>query len=176
MDSYLDSRMHLSLSHVLILQLGTGFGMAVDMYAMANFPTTVESDEFMGRKVVKIAAGDDHSACVTSGGELFVWGMNVKLEPELVSSLMNTNVCVLSRLSCVLCVFVRFSYFRCLPCTVFDRLLTYVVDWTSRLPSPRRVSFIHLERESQVRWAWQPNRTFTRQPSWRHLRTSESCG
>ena len=167
--------MHCSLSYALVLQLGTGFGMAVDMYAMANFPTTVESDEFMGRKVVKIAAGDDHSACVTSGGELFVWGMNVKLEPELISSLMNTNVCVLSRVSCVLCVFVWFSYFRCLLYAVFDRLLTYVVDWTSRLPSPQRVNFIRLGRENQVRWAWHPNRTFICQPSWRHLRTSESC-
>jgi alpha-tubulin suppressor-like RCC1 family protein len=81
------------LKCIIFLQLGTGFGMAVDMYAMANFPTTVESDEFMGRKVVMIAAGDDHSACVTSGGELFVWGMNVKLEPELISSLMDTKVC-----------------------------------------------------------------------------------
>jgi len=66
--------------------------MAVDMYAMANFPTTVESDEFMGRTVVKLAAGDHHSACVTSGGELFEWGMNVNLEPTLVNSLMHTKV------------------------------------------------------------------------------------
>lgn len=73
-------------------QLGTGFGMAVDMYAMANFPTTVESDEFMGRNVVEIAAGDHHSACVTSGGELFEWGSNVRLEPELVNSLMHTKI------------------------------------------------------------------------------------
>lgn len=111
MDSFLASRVHCSLSYALVSQLGTGFGMAVDMYAMANFPTTVESDEFMGRKVAKIAAGDDHSACVTSGGELFVWGMNVKLEPELISSLMNTNVCVASRVSSVICLFVWFSYF-----------------------------------------------------------------
>ena len=64
----------------------------MDMYAMANFPTTVESDEFMGRKVIKIAAGDHHSACVTGGGELFVWGMNVKLEPDLITSLLHTKV------------------------------------------------------------------------------------
>lgn len=66
--------------------------MAVDMYSMANHPQTVESDEFMGRKLVKIAAGDDHSACVTAGGELFVWGMNVQLEPQLVTSLLETKV------------------------------------------------------------------------------------
>ena len=66
--------------------------MAVDMYAMANFPTTVESDEFMGRTVVKIAAGDHHSACVTRGGELFEWGMNVNLEPTLVNPLLHTKV------------------------------------------------------------------------------------
>jgi alpha-tubulin suppressor-like RCC1 family protein len=89
---------------IFFLQLGTGFGMAVDMYAMANFPTTVESDEFMGRKVVKIAAGDDHSACVTSGGELFVWGMNVKLEPELISSLMDTKVRCFAKAEHLCCV------------------------------------------------------------------------
>lgn len=78
--------------------------MAVDMYAMANFPTTVESDEFMGRKVVKISAGDDHSACVTGGGELFVWGMNVNLEPQLITSLMDTKVCAVLCQQSIYCV------------------------------------------------------------------------
>jgi alpha-tubulin suppressor-like RCC1 family protein len=66
--------------------------MAVDMYAMANYPTTVESDEFMGRTVVKLAAGTHHSACVTSGGELFWWGSNINLEPVLANSLLHTKV------------------------------------------------------------------------------------
>jgi len=45
-------------------QLGTGLGLAVDMYAMQAVPEPIEADELLGRKVTKIAAGHSHAACV----------------------------------------------------------------------------------------------------------------
>jgi len=73
-------------------QLGTGFGMAVDMYAMADVPTPIEGDELSNRKVTKIAAGTNHSACVTSSGELFWWGVNLHLEPYRVAEVLHTKI------------------------------------------------------------------------------------
>ena len=73
-------------------QLGTGFGMAVDMYAMQAIPEPIEADELLGRRVVKIAAGSHHAACITEGGELFYWGMSVHLEPYRVTELLHTKI------------------------------------------------------------------------------------
>jgi alpha-tubulin suppressor-like RCC1 family protein len=73
-------------------QLGTGFGMAVDMYAMQAIPEPIEADELVGRKVIKIAAGAGHAACITEGGELFYWGMSVYLEPYRVTELLHTKI------------------------------------------------------------------------------------
>lgn len=73
-------------------QLGTGFGMAVDMYAMEDVPTPIEGDELLNRTVTKIAAGTNHSACVTSSGELFWWGVNLHLEPVRVSEVLHTKI------------------------------------------------------------------------------------
>ena len=73
-------------------QLGTGFGMAVDMYAMQAIPEPIEADELLGRRVVKVAAGAAHAACITEGGELFFWGMQVHLEPYRVTELLHTKV------------------------------------------------------------------------------------
>lgn len=55
-------------------QLGTGMGLAVDMYAMESIPRPVEG-ELEGRRVGRIAAGHTHAAAVTAEGELFTWGM-----------------------------------------------------------------------------------------------------
>jgi alpha-tubulin suppressor-like RCC1 family protein len=73
-------------------QLGTGLGLAVDMYAMQAIPEPIEADELLGRRVVKVAAGNSHAACITEGGELFFWGMALHLEPVRVNELMHTKV------------------------------------------------------------------------------------
>jgi len=73
-------------------QLGTGYGMAVDMYAMEEIPTAMEGDELANRTVTKIAAGTNHSACVTSGGELFWWGSTLHLEPVRVEEVLHTKI------------------------------------------------------------------------------------
>ena len=73
-------------------QLGTGFGMAVDMYSMENVPVPIDSDELINRTVTKIAAGPNHSACVTSSGELFTWGMQLHLEPVRVNEVLHTKI------------------------------------------------------------------------------------
>jgi alpha-tubulin suppressor-like RCC1 family protein len=73
-------------------QLGTGYGMAVDMYAMEPVPSPIEADELLGRKVVHVAAGHSHAACITESGELFYWGMSLYLEPVRVNELLHTTV------------------------------------------------------------------------------------
>jgi len=73
-------------------QLGTGFGMAVDMYVMASVPEPIEADELLGRKVVKVSSGGSHAVCVTEGGEVFQWGMSLFLEPVRVSELLHTRI------------------------------------------------------------------------------------
>jgi alpha-tubulin suppressor-like RCC1 family protein len=73
-------------------QLGTGYGLAVDMYAMSAIPEPIEHDELLGRKVIKIAAGRSHAACITEGGELFYWGAAVHLEPVRVNELSQTQI------------------------------------------------------------------------------------
>ena len=71
-------------------QLGTGGGIVVDMYSMAEMPTPIEG-QLEGRRVSKIAAGDGHAACITEAGELFYWGMKIHLEPVLVNALLHTK-------------------------------------------------------------------------------------
>lgn len=73
-------------------QLGTGFGLAVDMYAMQSVPEPIEADELMGREVIHISAGHSHAACITKGGEVFQWGMTLYLEPVRVSELLHTKI------------------------------------------------------------------------------------
>eukprot|EP00977_Amphora_coffeiformis_P026781 scaffold30271_cov217-Amphora_coffeaeformis.AAC.2 len=73
-------------------QLGTGLGLAADMYAMQAIPEPIETDELLGRRVVKVAAGAGHAACITQGGELFYWGMSLHLEPVRVTELLHTKV------------------------------------------------------------------------------------
>jgi alpha-tubulin suppressor-like RCC1 family protein len=73
-------------------QLGTGFGMAVDMYAMEQVPSPIDSDELVNRTVTKIAAGHSHAACITEGGELFLWGMALHLEPVRVVEVLHTKI------------------------------------------------------------------------------------
>lgn len=73
-------------------QLGTGFGMAVDMYSMEQVPTPIDGDELLNRTVTKIAAGQDHAACITSSGELFTWGSSLNLEPVRVTEVLHTKI------------------------------------------------------------------------------------
>jgi len=73
-------------------QLGVGGGMMVDIYAMENLPRPLEG-QLEGRKIVKIAAGYAHSACITNLGELFIWGMGLNLEPMMVNT-MSQYKCV----------------------------------------------------------------------------------
>jgi alpha-tubulin suppressor-like RCC1 family protein len=72
-------------------QLGTGMGLAVDMYAMESIPRPIEGD-LEGRRVSRIAAGHTHAAALTTEGELFTWGMNYTHEPKLESSLLHTKI------------------------------------------------------------------------------------
>lgn len=73
-------------------QIGTGYGLGVDMYASEQIPTPMEGDELANRKVTKIAAGTHHSACVTSSGELFWWGSSLHLEPFRVAEVLHTKI------------------------------------------------------------------------------------
>ena len=76
-------------------QLGTGLGLAVDMYAMQSVPESISdtSDLLMNSaKIVKIAAGHSHAACLSESGEVFHWGMSLHLEPVLVDSLWHTKI------------------------------------------------------------------------------------
>jgi alpha-tubulin suppressor-like RCC1 family protein len=71
-------------------QLGTGGGMMVDMYSLSAIPTPIEG-QLENRTIVKMAAGHSHAAAITDRGELFQWGMNRFLEPELVTTLLHTK-------------------------------------------------------------------------------------
>jgi alpha-tubulin suppressor-like RCC1 family protein len=75
-------------------QLGTGLGLAVDMYAMQSVPEPISdtSDLLMNTTIVKIAAGHSHAACLSDTGEVFHWGMSLHLEPVLVDSLLHTKI------------------------------------------------------------------------------------
>eukprot|EP00934_Nitzschia_sp_Nitz4_P007462 Nitzschia sp. Nitz4//scaffold24_size164493//123073//124335//NITZ4_002344-RA/size164493-processed-gene-0.241-mRNA-1//-1//CDS//3329544162//7452//frame0 len=73
-------------------QLGTGFGMAVDMYSMEDVPQPLDSDELINRTVTKVAAGNSHAACITSSGELFTWGSSLNLEPVRVTEVLHTKI------------------------------------------------------------------------------------
>ena len=75
-------------------QLGTGLGLAVDMYAMQSVPEPISdtSDLLMNTTIVKIAAGHSHAACLSDTGEVYHWGMSLHLEPVLVDSLLHTKI------------------------------------------------------------------------------------
>jgi len=72
-------------------QLGTGMGLAADMYAMESLPRPIEG-QLEGRKVTRIAAGHTHAAAVTSDGALFTWGMNWVHEPKLETTLLHAKI------------------------------------------------------------------------------------
>lgn len=73
-------------------QLGTGYGMAVDMYAMSEVPNEIVSDELNSKIVTKVIAGHSLAACITDKGELYFWGMSLNLEPEHVTALVHTKI------------------------------------------------------------------------------------
>jgi alpha-tubulin suppressor-like RCC1 family protein len=66
--------------------------MAVDMYAMEQVPCPIDGDELINRTVTKIAVGHSHAACITTSGELFVWGMALHLEPVRVAEVLHTKI------------------------------------------------------------------------------------
>ena len=72
-------------------QCGTGSGLSVEMYAMEPMPVPIEG-MLEGRHVVKISAGHSHAAAITDKGELFVWGMNIHHQPELVTELVQKKI------------------------------------------------------------------------------------
>jgi len=72
-------------------QLGTGMGLAADMYSMESLPRPIEGN-LEGRKVVRVAAGHAHAAAVTDDGALFTWGMNYTHEPKLETSLLHSKI------------------------------------------------------------------------------------
>lgn len=72
-------------------QLGTGMGLASDIYAMESLPRPIEG-QLEGRKVTRIAAGHTHAAAVTSDGALFTWGMNWVHEPKLETTLLHAKI------------------------------------------------------------------------------------
>lgn len=73
-------------------QLGTGLGLSVDIYAMQDYPEPIEADELLGRRVIKMAAGHSHAACITESGELFYWGMSLHFDPVRVNELLHTKI------------------------------------------------------------------------------------
>lgn len=72
-------------------QCGTGSGLSVEMYAMEPMPVPIEG-MLEGRKVVKMSAGKSHAAALTENGEVFVWGMDIVHQPELVTDLAHANI------------------------------------------------------------------------------------
>lgn len=72
-------------------QCGTGSSMSVDMYAMENMPQPLDG-MMEGQHVVKISGGHSHAAAVTDKGELFWWGSQLNLTPELAPNLAHTKI------------------------------------------------------------------------------------
>lgn len=72
-------------------QCGTGSGLSVEMYAMEPMPVPIEG-LLEGRKVAKMSAGHTHAAALTDKGELFVWGLGINHQPELITDLVHTNI------------------------------------------------------------------------------------
>jgi alpha-tubulin suppressor-like RCC1 family protein len=77
-------------------QLGTGLGLAVDMYAMQVVPEPIETLALSTRHIVSISAGHSHAAAISSQGELFYWGMALHMEPVLVEELLHTRIVAVS--------------------------------------------------------------------------------
>jgi E3 ubiquitin-protein ligase HERC2 len=65
--------------------------MSTDVYALAEIPAEVVSDELNAQRVIHIAAGKSLSACITDMGRLYHWGMSIFIEPEYVHG-MPTDV------------------------------------------------------------------------------------
>ena len=69
-------------------QLGTGLGLAVDIYAMQAVPEPVPTDEWVGQgsnqRIVQMHAGHSHAACLTAQGQAYYWGMSLHYDPTPV--------------------------------------------------------------------------------------------
>merc|ERR1712146_249934 len=62
-------------------QLGLGGGLAMDMTAVEQVPSMIETLE--DQNVVQISAGRSHAAALTDKNELYIWGLKQSLEPSL---------------------------------------------------------------------------------------------
>jgi alpha-tubulin suppressor-like RCC1 family protein len=62
------------------------------MYSMQSVPEPIQSDELINRKVMQIAAGQSHAACISESGELFYWGMSLYFEPIRMDALLHTKI------------------------------------------------------------------------------------
>ena len=56
----------------------------MDIYSMEGLPRVVESAALTGRTVCKVSAGNGRSLCVTTDGDLFVWGKGLSHVPTLI--------------------------------------------------------------------------------------------
>jgi alpha-tubulin suppressor-like RCC1 family protein len=72
-------------------QLGLGGGFNLDI---EKSPRLVEG--LLGHKVVNVAAGRTHAACVTDKGEVFFWGYGAWMQPHLVTVLQGRRVCAVA--------------------------------------------------------------------------------
>jgi alpha-tubulin suppressor-like RCC1 family protein len=77
-------------------QLGTGLGLAVDMYAMQVVPEPIETSALSTRHIVSMSAGHSHAAALSDQGEMFYWGMALHMEPVLVEELLHTRIVAVS--------------------------------------------------------------------------------
>ena len=59
---------------------------------MQAIPEPIAADELVGRRVIRVAAGHSHAACITEGGELFFWGSSLHLEPVRINDLLHTQI------------------------------------------------------------------------------------
>mmetsp|Transcript_11320 Transcript_11320/g.36156 ORF Transcript_11320/g.36156 Transcript_11320/m.36156 type:complete len:179 (+) Transcript_11320:270-806(+) len=75
-------------------QLGIGADL-VDMFSLETFPRLVETltpEALDGDRVVQIAAGNSHSACVTAKGKAFYWGNRMWNEPRELTVLQSHHI------------------------------------------------------------------------------------
>jgi alpha-tubulin suppressor-like RCC1 family protein len=74
--------------------------MAVDMYTMEEVPFPIDGNELINRTVTKIVAGGSHATCITTSGELFLWGMAYKWTQSCIPKYLMWDVGMTSPWHC----------------------------------------------------------------------------
>eukprot|EP00742_Colponemidia_sp_Colp-10_P005454 GILJ01005829.1.p1 GENE.GILJ01005829.1~~GILJ01005829.1.p1 ORF type:complete len:443 (+),score=58.28 GILJ01005829.1:159-1331(+) len=69
-------------------QLGLGGQQVMDVYSLENVPTEVE----IGKKIVNIAAGENHCAVLAEDGTVYLWGARLWLAPREITVLGNSKI------------------------------------------------------------------------------------